>query len=66
MSATRRKRISMDEFFTGMFSSALASDEVLVDVGVPWRAPRIECSVESRSSGQRNGPAPATRYEAVR
>jgi len=66
MSATRRKSISTDEFFTGMFSSALANDAVLVEVRAPWRAPRIERSVESRSSGQRNGLAPATRYEALR
>ena len=29
------RSISVDEFFTGMFSSALASDEVLIEVRVP-------------------------------
>ena len=29
------RSISIDEFFTGMFSSALASDEVLVEVRIP-------------------------------
>jgi carbon-monoxide dehydrogenase medium subunit len=52
------RTISIDEFFTGMFSSALASDEVLTEVRVPLPAERTGGAYEKY-------PDPASGYALV-
>ena len=53
-----RRTIPVDEFFTGMFSSTLASDEVLVDVRVPLPLDRTAGAYEKY-------PDPASGYAVV-
>lgn len=52
------RTIPVDEFFTGMFSSALASDEVLVEVRVPFPAERTGGAYEKYAD-------PASGYAVV-
>jgi len=52
---TRRRRISADEFFTGMFSTALGPDEIITEVSFP---------IPERA-GYAKFPNPASRYAMV-
>lgn len=52
------RAIAADRFFTGMFTSALASDEVLVEVRVPLPAPQTGGAYEKC-------PDPASGYAVV-
>jgi carbon-monoxide dehydrogenase medium subunit len=52
------RTIPIDDFFTGMFSSALAPDEVLVEVRVPFLSPKSGGAYEKY-------PDPASGYAVV-